>query len=268
MKPTQIHLFLMCLLATGCAAQSQTLILDEGGTRATGTDLWTRAVNIAGKNARWEAGKYTIRFEVRDGSGKVEQTQTMTYERKLSSQGSLIEKLVSATKDGEDVTAARRQEEESQQSAESNLQNSAAKEKKGTIQVRLYGKHPFDSDDQEAVTIERRDETRQIQNRTCQGYKFRFEQGDGAFTSGMAWLDVKIDNNPKPSLFSFPYWQTPARLLLSCAQSREPGSYLSRSTESQIELQSIVAHSQLTWLVSCPLAQHPQTVEPEPSLAQ
>ncbi len=191
MKPTQIRLFLMCLLATGCATQSQALILDEGGTRATGADLWTRAVNIAGKNARWEAGKYTIRFEVRDGSGNVEQTQTMTYERKLSPQGSLIEKLVSATKNGEDVTAARRQEEESQQQAESTLQNSAAKEKNGTIQVRLYDKHPFDSDDQEAVTIERRDETRQIQNRTCQGYKFRFEQGDGAFTSGMAWLDVK-----------------------------------------------------------------------------
>lgn len=189
-----LHALILCLFVFGCAAENQ-LLMKEGGQRAAEVDLWSKAVDLAGKNLRWVAGKSTDRMEVKDGDGKVEQSQVFFRERKPAPDGGVVSELVRATKNGEDVTEARRKDEEEQKKrqkeAKSRPDPPLAKNEKKEMTIRLYNEHPFYPDDQKSVSVEQTAETRDIQGRRCLGYRFRFDHGGDAFTSGMAWLEAE-----------------------------------------------------------------------------
>jgi len=69
-----------------------------------------------------------------------------------------------------------------------NHRNPCPKKKK-VINVSLFAGHPFLEEHQKNVLVERMLEKRTLQGKPCVGYKFRLDLGEGAFASGMAWLE-------------------------------------------------------------------------------
>jgi hypothetical protein len=142
--------------------------------------LWQKALAVARTNADWVAGLVVMRSEILH-KGETNGVHEIWTRSKLGTNDEVITQTVKVLEDGEDVTKEETKKEEKQKK-----KKTKDKDNKTSGQP---GINPFDPERQDRVTVERNNQSRNIEGRDCVGYAFEVRNTNGPTARGIAWLE-------------------------------------------------------------------------------
>lgn len=170
-------------------------------------DLWGRAVALYAEYGSLLPGRMIISFEQYNGRGNLVSTDQSEIEIWRDESDEIQSRIVSATRDGEDVTQERREDPSSGASPFGGAGGGSDDDGNGFAGLQLS---PFDPAEQANVTVTGIGRETTINGIAAKPYEFVHETGENTRNRGVAWiatvngdpvlLELTID--PLPSLVS------------------------------------------------------------------
>lgn len=162
--------------------------------------LWDQAGRRFAENANWLAGTMRIQAVQTNGAGEVMTEEFSHIRLQPRSDGTVNTFVVRATKDGEDITAERR--EGAQGLADTILAGD------GDNPFADFNRSPFSPQEQANVSFRRTDRMRREGGEFLRAYAFVHNLGPNERTIGTAWLSettgapriVEFTVDPRPAL--------------------------------------------------------------------
>jgi hypothetical protein len=181
--------------------------------------LWNRAVEIFEENEGLFARRMSFRYDEYDGRGELRNWEERTMRMSMGEDGETEGEILSATRNGEDVTEDRREDPSGggpalfggaggQDASDGPEGEAGDAEDDGGF--RNLEKSPFDPEEQNRVVYEATGEHRVIDGERARAYTFTHRPFGETATVGTAWLDVEsgapllvemtLDPLPRPAL--------------------------------------------------------------------
>ncbi|MGH1365984.1 MAG: hypothetical protein ACRBF0_20665 [Calditrichia bacterium] len=134
--------------------------------------LWQKAVDISVANVNWLPQKLEISEVTKDNFGKIEEFSDATIAFSIGNRGEVVMTLVSTRENGEDTTEKRKR--------------TFTEDQADYLPV-IYDIDPFTTEHQKTILVTPLKKTREINGKTCSGYKFSFKV-ENTEKAGIAWL--------------------------------------------------------------------------------
>lgn len=154
------------------------------------TDLWESALSLFEENAELVPGKMDTHFQETDHLGKVLNYTKSRLTFFLDDEGEVDSQLVSAEKDGKDITKERQEERKKEREKPKDQQNQG----RGGFSMENF-ESPFDPALQNRVMKKKEGKYRLIEGKNCVNYHFvmakKKDDPESVAIKGTAWLDYK-----------------------------------------------------------------------------
>jgi hypothetical protein len=173
----------------GAAAFLVLFAIAPAAASATQQDpLWDRAISVYEENADWHPRLITVRTEEYDGQGNLRHEERTVTRQYLTDQGELESELVSATRDGKDITEERRENPDAGRTfgPPTGSEDQAESSPEGFAPV--Y-QSVFSPEQQRHVEYTRTGRTRRINGRRAVAFSFIHEPNSEARAEGTVWID-------------------------------------------------------------------------------
>ncbi len=158
-------------------------------TVAPANSLWNDAVDLFDAYGDLIPGRMEISFDQYNGRGRLVTSDRSTIAIWVDDTGETQTRIISAERDGEDVTEERREDPSS--GAPPFGGRPGDDEEADDNAFAGLSRSPFDPDEQEHVTITRIGAVENVDGVRSQVFEFRHRTSDSAANVGTAWLDAE-----------------------------------------------------------------------------
>lgn len=160
---------------------------------AWSTELWDQAVILYEQNQELLPGRMIIRFDQFNGRGDLVSSETSDVLLYLDESGEMQSTIVSATKNGRDVTESRRENPSS--GSPFGSRGGGGNESDDDNAFAGLQRSPFDPLEQSHVLVVDTGRTEYVGTTAARVHEFELRTGEKSRTTGVAWLSVS-DGTP------------------------------------------------------------------------
>jgi len=156
---------------------------------APANSLWENAVDLFDAYGDLVPGHMEVRFDQYNGRGQLVTSDRSTIAIWVDETGETQSRIISAERDGEDVTEERREDPSSGAPPFGGRPGDGEEEDDNAFAG--LGRSPFDPDEQDRVTITRVGTVDVVEGVRSQEFEFVHRTTDRAANAGTAWLDAE-----------------------------------------------------------------------------